>query len=110
VLESLLADPTFSNLYFDISWDEVAKYVIASPESVRLVATLLERFPERFLFGSDVVGPATAGAWFTTYNLYAPLWAALSPETSAKVRVRNFERLFDAARRNVRAWEAAHPK
>jgi predicted TIM-barrel fold metal-dependent hydrolase len=110
VIESLLADPAFSNLYFDISWDEVAKYVIASPQSVHIVASLLERFPDRFLFGSDVVAPANAAAWFTTYNLYAPLWAALSPETSAKVRVRNFERLFDAARRNVRAWEAAHSK
>ena len=73
-------------------------------------AALIERFPDRFLFGSDAVAPATAAAWFKTYDLYAPLWAALSPETSAKVRVRNFERLFDAARRNVRAWEAAHPK
>jgi hypothetical protein len=74
------------------------------------MAALLERFPDRFLFGSDAVAPATAGAWFTTYNLYAPLWTALSPETSEKVRVGNFERLFDAARRNVRMWEAAHPK
>jgi predicted TIM-barrel fold metal-dependent hydrolase len=110
VLEGLLADPAFKNLYFDISWDVVAKYVVASPESVRIMAALLERFPDRFLFGSDAVAPATAGAWFTTYNLYAPLWTALSPETSEKVRVGNFERLFDAARRNVRMWEAAHPK
>jgi predicted TIM-barrel fold metal-dependent hydrolase len=110
VLGSLLADQAFKNLYFDISWDEVAKYVVASSESVRIFAALVERFPDRFLFGSDAVAPATAGAWFKTYDLYAPLWAALSPETSAKVRVRNFERLFDAARRNVRAWEAAHPK
>jgi predicted TIM-barrel fold metal-dependent hydrolase len=110
VLESLLADPAFKNLYFDISWDEVAKYVIASPESIRIFAALVERFPDRFLFGSDAVAPANAAAWFKTYELYAPLWATLSPEASAKVRVGNFERLFDAARRNVRAWEAAHPK
>jgi predicted TIM-barrel fold metal-dependent hydrolase len=108
VLEGLLADPAFPNLYFDISWDEAAKYVVASPESVRIMAALIERFPDRFLFGSDVVAPATATALFTTYNLYAPLWSALSPATSAKVRVTNFARLFDAARRNVRLWEAAH--
>ena len=39
-----------------------------------------------------------------------PLWAALTPEARAKVRVGNYERLFDAARRKVRAWEAAHAR
>ena len=38
------------------------------------------------------------------------LWAALSPRASQQVRIGNYERLFDAARRNVRAWEAAHPE
>ena len=110
VLESLLADPTLPNLYFDISWDEVAKYFVASPEVVRAAAAFLERFPDRILFGTDAVAPKTAGAWLKTYNDYAPLWAALTPETRAKVRLRNYERLFDTARRNVRAWEAAHQK
>jgi predicted TIM-barrel fold metal-dependent hydrolase len=108
-LASMLADPAFHNLYFDISWDVVAKYLVSSPEAVRAAADLIERYPDRFIFGSDVVGPTTAGAWFTTYNLYAPLWAALSARTSHQLRIGNYERLFDAARRNVRAWEAAHP-
>jgi hypothetical protein len=34
----------------------------------------------------------------------------LSPDARAKVRVGNYERLFDTARRKVRAWEAAHLK
>jgi hypothetical protein len=107
-LAALLADPAFRNVYFDISWDVVAKYFVSSPDVVRIAAELIERYPDRFLFGSDVVAPATSGAWFATYDLYAPLWAALSPRTSQQVRVGNYERLFDAARRNVRAWEAAH--
>jgi predicted TIM-barrel fold metal-dependent hydrolase len=110
VIESLLADPAFKNLYFDISWDVVAKYFVSTPETVKLAAAVIERYPDRFLFGSDVVAPASTSSWFETFHLYAPLWAALSPEASAKVRVGNFERLFDAARRNVRAWESAHPK
>jgi predicted TIM-barrel fold metal-dependent hydrolase len=110
VLSAMLADPAFKNLYFDISWDEFAKYVVASPETVRVAAALMERYPDRFLFGSDVVAPPNAGAWFKTYDAYAPLWPALSAATSEKVRIRNYERLFDAARRNVRAWEAAHQK
>lgn len=110
VLESLLADPQFSNLYFDISWDEVAKYIVASPASVKVTADLINRFPDRFLFGTDAVAPADAGSYLHTYQVYAPLWAALSPEASAKVRIGNYERLFDAARQHVRAWEAAQAR
>src|SRR5271170_6121925 len=32
-LSEILADPQFSHIYFDISWNEVAKYVVATPES-----------------------------------------------------------------------------
>jgi hypothetical protein len=44
------------------------------------------------------------------YNLYEPLWKKLSPETSQKVRLGNYARLFDAARISVRAWEKANAK
>jgi hypothetical protein len=40
--------------------------------------------------------------------MYAPLWKALTPEASAKIRKGNYERLFDEARRRVRAWESAN--
>ena len=110
VLAAMLADPAFNNLYFDISWDEVAKYFVASPEATQIAAALINRFPDRFLFGTDAVAPTTAAAYLHTYNVYAPLWAALTPDTRAKVRVGNYERLFDTARRKVRAWEAAHPR
>jgi predicted TIM-barrel fold metal-dependent hydrolase len=107
-LAAMLADPAFANLYFDISWDLVARYVVESPESVRITADLIDRFPDRFVFGTDAVAPANATAYLTTNTLYAPLWAALSPDARQKVRVGNYERLFDAARTKVRAWEAAH--
>ena len=32
-IEEILKDPAFNNVYFDISWDEVAKYLVASPEA-----------------------------------------------------------------------------
>jgi hypothetical protein len=38
------------------------------------------------------------------------LWDLLSKETSEKVRKRNYERIFDEARRRVRAWELANVK
>jgi hypothetical protein len=40
--------------------------------------------------------------------MYAPLFAKLTPEASEKVRKGNYERLFDAARVKVRAWERQH--
>jgi hypothetical protein len=42
------------------------------------------------------------------FDKYAPLWAALTPETSRKVRLGNYERVFDEGRRKVRAWEKTH--
>jgi hypothetical protein len=108
VLESMLKDPAFRNLYFDISWSEVAKYLVASPESVRISADLINRYPDRFLFGTDEVAPANQEDYLKTYSLYDPLWKQLTKEASEKVRKGNYERLFDEARTKVRAWEGAN--
>lgn len=110
VLTEMLSDPAFKNLYFDISWDVVARFLMATPDGVRITADLINRYPDRFLFGTDAVAPADAKSYLITYNVYAPLWAALTPETREKVLAGNYARLFDAARRKVRSWEAAHLK
>jgi predicted TIM-barrel fold metal-dependent hydrolase len=107
-LAEMLGDPAFKNLYFDISWDVVAKYVVASHESIRIMANLINKYPDRFLFGTDAVAPTDAAFYLITNALYGPLWAALTPDAKRLVRVGNYERLFDTARRRVRAWEAAH--
>jgi hypothetical protein len=108
VLEAMLKDPAFSNLYFDISWTEVAKYITSSPEATKITADLLNRYPDRFLFGTDEVAPANQESYLKIYSLYEPLWKLLSPGTSEKVRKSNYTRLFDEARRKVRAWERAN--
>jgi predicted TIM-barrel fold metal-dependent hydrolase len=110
MLESILNDPEMRDVYFDISWDEVAKYIVASPESVQITADLINRHPERFLFGTDEVAPPNQERYLRVYYEYEPLWKALSPEARENVRKGNYERLFDEARRKVRAWEAANPK
>jgi hypothetical protein len=107
-IAEMLADPAFSHVYFDISWNEVAKYIVASPESIRITADLINRYPDRFLFGTDEVAPSDQQTYLRVYNQYAPLWAALSKEASEKVRKENYERLFDVARQKVRAWEKAN--
>jgi hypothetical protein len=92
----------------DISWDETAKYVTSTPETVAATAALIEKYPDRFLFGSDVVAPTSLDAPLAVFTMYDPLWKALSPDASQKVRVGNYQRLFDAARGRVRAWERTH--
>jgi hypothetical protein len=108
-LAAILSDPTFSNVNFDISWDEVAKYAVSSPEATRVVADTINRYPDRFLFGTDEVAPPDQAKYTKVFNLYEPLWKLLDPEASRKVRLGNYERLFNEARVKVRAWEVTHP-
>ena len=108
VIEDILNDQSLNHVHFDISWDEVAKYATETPESVQRTADVLNRFPDRFLFGTDNVAPKNPEAYFRVYEMYAPLWEKLTPETKAKVLKGNYERLFDEARRKVRAWEKAN--
>ena len=107
-LEAMLRDPAFSNLYFDISWTEVAKYFVATPEATKVAADLLNRYPDRFLFGTDEVAPKNQEQYLKIYSMYDPLWKQLSKETAEKIKKGNYERLFDEARRKVRAWERAN--
>lgn len=109
-LAAILKDPAFSHVNFDISWDEVAKYIVSSPEAIRITAELINRYPDRFLFGTDEVAPSSQEAYLKVYNQYSPLWVLLDKQTSEKVRIRNYERIFDNARIRVRAWEATNVK
>jgi len=110
IVEAIVADPELSHVNFDISWDEVAKYAIASKESIARVSRMLNAHSDRFLFGTDTVAPATPEPYFAVFDMWAPVWAQLTPEASLKVRKGNYQRLFDEGRRKVRAWEQAHVK
>jgi hypothetical protein len=67
-LAAILSDPAMKNVYFDISWDEVAKYIIASPEATKITADLINRFPDRFLFGTDEVAPTSQASFSTSMS------------------------------------------
>jgi hypothetical protein len=105
-IEEILADPGMTHVYFDLSWDEVAKYIVATPEATKITAGLIERYPDRFLFGTDEVAPRDQAAYTRVFQQYQPLWNLLDAETSRKIRLGNYERIFDDARRKVRAWES----
>jgi predicted TIM-barrel fold metal-dependent hydrolase len=108
IVEDILTDPAFNHLSFDISWDEVAKYAVASPESIKRVAAALNKYPDRFLFGTDTVAPSGPAPYYAVFDMWAPIWKLLTPEASAKVRTGNYVRIFDEGRRKVRAWEQAN--
>jgi len=108
IVEAMLSDPALRHVSFDISWDEVAKYAVASPQSIEAVAAVLNRYPDRFLFGTDTVAPAGPKPYFAVFDLWTPIWRRLTPDASRMVRKGNYERIFDEGRRRVRAWERGH--
>ncbi len=107
-LERALADPQLKHVSIDLSWDELAKYIVATPGTVQTSAAVINKYPDRFLFGSDVVAPSSIDAQLKVYETYQPLWDALKPEVRQMVTTGNYERLFDEARKRVRAWERDH--
>ena len=108
IIEKICTEPTLSHVYMDISWDEVAKYATATPESIKRTADMFNKYPDRFLFGSDVVAPKSADSMLAVYEAYEPIRSLLTPEAKAKIFKGNYELLFDQAREKVRAWEKAN--
>jgi hypothetical protein len=105
LIEGILADPSLAHVNFDISWDEVAKYVVATPTSLQRTVDLINRHPDRLLFGTDEVAPTDQPGYLKVFTMYGPLWNLLSEDASEKVRKCNNERLFAEEGRRVRAWE-----
>jgi Amidohydrolase len=108
IIDRALSNPALNHVYIDLSWDETAKYIVASPESIAVTADLINRHPDRFLFGTDEVAPSNQNAYLKIVGMYEPLFARLTPSASEQVRKGNYLRLFDEARRKVRLWEATN--
>jgi hypothetical protein len=83
----MIDDPALKHVHFDISWDGVAKYVVATPEVTQRTANLVNRHPERSLFGTDEVAAVLAH-----YRQSDPLWRLLMPEPQRVVKRGNYER------------------
>ncbi len=107
MIERTLENKDLKNLHYDISWDVVAKYIIATPESLENAARIINKYPDRFLFGTDMVAPKKEN-YFEVYEMYAPLFEKLTPEASKMLRLTNYERIFDKAKVDVANWEKVH--
>jgi len=108
IAEKICMDPTLSHVMIDVSWDEVAKYAVATPESIQRTVDMFNKYPDRFIFGSDCVAPTKAENQQAVYKMWEPIISLLTPEAKAKVFKGNYERIFDKARKDVRAWEMAN--
>jgi predicted TIM-barrel fold metal-dependent hydrolase len=108
IIDQALSDPALKHVCIDISWDEVAKYLVRTPQTTKATADLINKYPDRFLFGTDEVAPTDQEKYLKVYNMYKPLLAQLTPSTRQKLLKGNYARLFDAARIKVRAWEKLH--
>jgi hypothetical protein len=109
LVAAMLDNPKLNHVYFDLSWTETAKYIVASPATVKIVADLITKYPDRFLFGTDEVAPKDQQDYLRVYRQYQPLWDRLSPAVLDHVRKGNYEHVFDEARKRVRTWEQLHP-
>jgi len=109
-LDELLADPDFKHVYIDMSWGPVvAPYIIDNPQHLKATADLIRKYPDRFLYGSDQGATADWDLVRRSYAAWDPLWKELGAEITRKVTKENYIRIFDQSRRNMRAWERAHP-
>jgi hypothetical protein len=106
ILAEMCENPALDHVCFDIAWDEVAKWIVQDESTIQAWSQLINRHPSRFLFGTDAVAPKSQDAYLKCYEDYQPLWKALTPAASHSVRLANYERLVNAARKRVRAWEA----
>ena len=61
--------------------------------SPRRVATMLNRYPDRFLFGTDTVAPRVRCRTSRSSTSWAPVWRLLTPEASLRLRKSNYERI-----------------
>lgn len=104
----LLEDPKLRHVHFDLSWSETAKYLANTPDTPQAIAAIISKHPDRFVFGTDEVAPTNQRDYLRVLRQYEPLWRLLPADVLEQVRLRNYERIFDAARVKVRAWEAKH--
>jgi hypothetical protein len=99
MVERAINNPALNHVYFDLSWDETAKYIVGSTETVAKVAGLINRHPDRFFMVPTKWHPQNNRLTLKHTHLYAPLLAQLTPEAREKFLKGNYERIFDAARK-----------
>ena len=84
--------------------------MIDTPEHLKMTAELIRKYPDRFIYGSDQAATADWNVVTNSYDVWEPLWRELGPALTQHVLKDNYVRIFDQSKRNMRAWERAHPQ
>lgn len=89
----------YPNLYIDLSWTMLEPYMLDSDgEPDPLWLQLVERFPDRFMIGSDVVGKFDSlGEYMTGFDVFLD---ALPEAVAQKVAESNFLAILPATKRD----------
>ena len=95
VLDEMLSQN--KNLYIDLSFVVLENYIMAEGAPAKDWIELIEKYPNRFLFGTDDLGSYKN---FTDVKKYIPLLDALKPETAQKFASKNLEFLVNRALQN----------
>lgn len=88
-----------NNLFFDISWLVLDRYILKSEQSVERWCSLFEQYPEHFLFGTDVVGHWKD--YHSTVRQYDRLYALLTEKTRRRIWGENMRDLLPPLRETV---------
>lgn len=92
ILDELLKEN--KNLYIDLSFVVLENYIMHEGTVCKDWIALIEKYPNRFLFGTDDLGSYKN---FTDVKKYIPLLDALKPETAEKFATKNLEFLLNRA-------------
>ena len=95
-LAVILSDPAFKNVYFLISQGtRLLAMLSSSPEATKITADGINRFPDRFLFGTDEVAPTRQQSYLKVFYQYDPfLWNLLTAEARREGAQRETSRVF----------------
>jgi len=104
----ILDDPDYAHVSFDISWNEVARHLQATPEITEAFLQLVRRHPTRIVFGSDAVKPESLPQYYRHAHDMERIFQRIRDEIGLdayhNVRHDNLERLLAAARADVQRW------
>ena len=103
LVDAVLADPSLKHVSIDLSWDVVSKY-IGDPAMKKQWAALVNKYPDRFIYGSDSVAADTPKVYDATINVYRDTGFLDLLRDRGPLLRGNFERLVETTSNNVRQW------
>ncbi|GAA5129378.1 hypothetical protein GCM10023320_49740 [Pseudonocardia adelaidensis] len=113
LLDTVLSDPRYGHIDFDISWNEVTRQLLRRDEQggtpvLDRFIKLVESHPERFLFGSDAVKPESNAQYFRQHHdaeeIFGRVLAEVGEEAFVSLRHRRLETRLAEAKRDVQQW------